>query len=797
MAKLILRGADGTTREVPLDESGSVTIGRSPECDLPIEDTQASRRHCMVVRLQSGYELTDLGSTNGTTVNSALVKKRKLQHGDVIRIGSTEIVYHDPERAGGAAAEMQDCFLVYAKGERKGQRVPLSQQRTTIGRKETNTVVLADPVASSYHCEIVRDLNGYTIRDLGSTNGTLVNGEMVTEAQLTHGSKIRIGNTRFVFQDPAMAEIDLELAAVEDEAPEWGMMRELDLAAVRRRSPAAIVYTALFLAIVGGGAWLLMQEPGKGKRGPVSPSGNLVADFSFESVASVTEWVGEPPGSVEHATTTQVHGEGKSGLEVKFLEGGGALFHAQPIPAVGAARAEAGTRLRAAGRIGATNPKARLGIEWSGLGATRWGLVPLEPGSGRSLRQVEGEISAPPWAGSARFGVRLDGEGTVWVDDLVVLPVAGGARTIEVAQNDFQFFATDESFADVFYYRAPILVNGTGLALDAEGNERPGATLAFEALDEDHVLVTVRGGGDGATRCGVRFEDAASFLARGFRAFGTLENGETFYRSGLGEGGGLALDGVRKLLVGESGQAFAVLGADGEARFSTAVRRERGKTYWTVLGPAGEGGVFRFRLKTGLRSESQEAERQIALAHALHQSGRMGEFARLAQQTLGEFPFAEEQRRRSLREKLDAALKEFNELVRGAQEALRAYDGFRDLASLDVVRDALTTMRDRFQVQPGQGEWGTLYAKLEAEETSRRDAAEAKRQEAQAAWVLARAKFHLDQGEPHTAAVFLWHVVAYLPKSPQAVEAQSLLDALARSQPRVVEVLRTVHGRGE
>jgi pSer/pThr/pTyr-binding forkhead associated (FHA) protein len=797
MAKLILRGADGTTREVPLDESGSVTIGRSPECDLPIEDTQASRRHCMVVRLQSGYELTDLGSTNGTTVNSSLVKKRKLRHGDVIRIGSTEIVYHDPESGGDAAAEMQDCFLVYAKGERKGQRVPLSQQRTTIGRKETNTIVLADPVASSYHCEIVRDLNGYTIRDLGSTNGTLVNGEMVTEAQLVHGSKIRIGNTRFVFQDPAMAEIDLELAAVEDEAPEWGMMRELDLAAVRKRRPAEIVYTVLFLAILGGGGWLLMQEPGKGKRGLVAPAGNLVADFSFEGVASVTEWAGEPPGAVDHATTTEVHGEGKSALEVRFREGGGVLFHAQTIPAVGAARAQGGTRLRVAGKFGATNPAARLGIEWTGLGAVRWGFIDGEPGAGRSLRPIEGELSAPPWAGSARFGVRLDEVGTAWVDDLVVVPVSGGARTTEVAQNDFQFFATDGRFADVFYFRAPILVNGVALALDADGTERAGSTLAFEAQDDDHVLVTVRATGGGAARCALRFEDAASFLARGFRAFGTLESGETFYRSGLGEGGGLVLDGVRKLLVGESGQAFAVLGADGEARFSTTVRRERGKTRWTVIGPADGDGVFRCRLKTGLRSESQEAVRQIASAHALHQSGRMGEFVRLAQQTLGEFPFADEQLRRSLREKLDAALREFNELARDAQEALRAYDGFRDLASLDVARAALATMRNRFQVQPGQGEWGELYARLEAEEAARRDAAEAKRQEAQAAWVLARAKFHLDQGEPHTGAVFLWHIVEYLPRSPQAAEARNLLDALARAQPRIVEVLRAVHGRGE
>jgi len=222
MAKLILRAADGD-KEFSLDETGSLTIGRSPDCDITIDDTQASRRHCSVVKLQSGYEVADLGSTNGTLVNSTLVKKQRLKHGDVIRIGAVEIVYDDPSAAA-ARGEATAGFLVYARGDRKGEKIELTGQRTTIGRKPTNTVVLSDAVSSSYHCEIVRDLNGYTLRDLGSTNGTLVNGEMITEAQLTHGARIRIGNTRFVFQDPAMAEIDLELAGAEDE-DEWASGR--------------------------------------------------------------------------------------------------------------------------------------------------------------------------------------------------------------------------------------------------------------------------------------------------------------------------------------------------------------------------------------------------------------------------------------------------------------------------------------------------------------------------------------------------------------------------------------------
>ena len=259
MARLILRAEDGSEKDLSLDDSGTVTIGRSPDCELPIEDGQASRRHCSIVKLQSGWELADLGSTNGTLLNSVLVKRKKLRNGDVVRIGGTEIVFDDPGSTGGDA-EMSNCFLVYAKGDKKGEKIELTSQRTTLGRKESNTIVLDDGNTSSYHAEIVRGLNAYTVRDLGSTNGTLVNNEMITEAPLAHGARIRVGSTRFVFQDPAMTEIDLELAGVDDDESDWGMMRELDLAAVRKRNPATMVYMVLFAAILGGLWYVTYQE---------------------------------------------------------------------------------------------------------------------------------------------------------------------------------------------------------------------------------------------------------------------------------------------------------------------------------------------------------------------------------------------------------------------------------------------------------------------------------------------------------------------------------------------------------
>jgi pSer/pThr/pTyr-binding forkhead associated (FHA) protein len=69
-----------------------VTIGRHEECELPLPDDQASRRHARVVPTDAGYLLEDLGSTNGTFVNGERVAEpRLLSDGDRIEIGHSVV----------------------------------------------------------------------------------------------------------------------------------------------------------------------------------------------------------------------------------------------------------------------------------------------------------------------------------------------------------------------------------------------------------------------------------------------------------------------------------------------------------------------------------------------------------------------------------------------------------------------------------------------------------------------------------------------------------------------------------
>jgi hypothetical protein len=67
------------------------TIGRLPECEVPLTDPNVSRRHAEVRRQGMEYMVVDLGSTNGTRVNGSRVRERRLADGDEIAVGNTTI----------------------------------------------------------------------------------------------------------------------------------------------------------------------------------------------------------------------------------------------------------------------------------------------------------------------------------------------------------------------------------------------------------------------------------------------------------------------------------------------------------------------------------------------------------------------------------------------------------------------------------------------------------------------------------------------------------------------------------
>ena len=91
----------------------------------------------------------------------------------------------------------------------------LEKDKTTMGRKSDNDIQLNDAVASSHHAQLIKKPNEYleghvdvTLEDLGSTNGTQVNGQLINSVELRDGDDIQIGSHHFIFDSEQSATME-------------------------------------------------------------------------------------------------------------------------------------------------------------------------------------------------------------------------------------------------------------------------------------------------------------------------------------------------------------------------------------------------------------------------------------------------------------------------------------------------------------------------------------------------------------------------------------------------------------
>jgi len=89
----------------------------------------------------------------------------------------------------------------------RSERLDLVADRSTIGKAAENDVAVADDATASHlHAVLERFAAGWCVTDLGSSNGTFVNGERIwASRRLRHGDEIRVGQTRLIFRDPLTA----------------------------------------------------------------------------------------------------------------------------------------------------------------------------------------------------------------------------------------------------------------------------------------------------------------------------------------------------------------------------------------------------------------------------------------------------------------------------------------------------------------------------------------------------------------------------------------------------------------
>ncbi len=97
------------------------------------------------------------------------------------------------------ALPTSSALLVVRRGPNSGSRFLLDSDTTTAGRHPSSDIFLDDVTVSRRHAEFVRTADGFSVRDVGSLNGTYVNRERIDEAALAGGDEVQIGKYRLVF----------------------------------------------------------------------------------------------------------------------------------------------------------------------------------------------------------------------------------------------------------------------------------------------------------------------------------------------------------------------------------------------------------------------------------------------------------------------------------------------------------------------------------------------------------------------------------------------------------------------
>lgn len=188
---LKLHESGGAQRTIPINKN-KITIGRTDENDIVLHSPYISRLHARMVWEEGSFYIEDVNSSLGTLVNGKKISRIKLKNNDKIKLGATGITFMEPgtdDNEAVKAADSDICvqesmFMLVAKSkDGKIKEYNLSLEGLMIGRAPTNDVILEDKRVSRRHARIYDENGKVFIEDLGSNNGTFLEGRKIIPRQ--------------------------------------------------------------------------------------------------------------------------------------------------------------------------------------------------------------------------------------------------------------------------------------------------------------------------------------------------------------------------------------------------------------------------------------------------------------------------------------------------------------------------------------------------------------------------------------------------------------------------------------
>ncbi len=187
-------------------------VGRDPACDLVIRDDRVSWHHAVLRTAGSHWLVEDEGSTNGTYADGHRVSRSDVGPGSVIRFGNPAdgpcaVLAGVPRRPTVGRPSSVSHPAATRTFRRPSTVRHLPPTRTVrIGRSADNDLVVDDLAVSRRHAELRAGPDGHDLVDLGSHNGTYLNGSPVQQAPVRPGDIIGIGHSAFVLVGDQLQE---------------------------------------------------------------------------------------------------------------------------------------------------------------------------------------------------------------------------------------------------------------------------------------------------------------------------------------------------------------------------------------------------------------------------------------------------------------------------------------------------------------------------------------------------------------------------------------------------------------
>jgi pSer/pThr/pTyr-binding forkhead associated (FHA) protein len=226
MAEIVVRYEDKLIERI-VTEKKRITIGRTTDNDIVLENRGVSRKHAMIEFNENAAVIIDNESLNGTFVNNRKITEEVLRDADIITIGKYSLIYHtSSSQPGDEAASYDGTMVLNTKAhkeriandkierqivEKFGGSVLLGEENadflefkldrevTTIGKAKFVHVRAKGFLVSGIQAKIVNENNCYALVNLGKAGKTKLNGEPVTRAVLKNGDLVSVGKSTFKF----------------------------------------------------------------------------------------------------------------------------------------------------------------------------------------------------------------------------------------------------------------------------------------------------------------------------------------------------------------------------------------------------------------------------------------------------------------------------------------------------------------------------------------------------------------------------------------------------------------------